>query len=70
MWLPWRGGNSAEQARQRRAKSKPTGKVKGRVTHNAAIAQARKKHRQAALRLLRAGKITPKQYQERLREIG
>jgi hypothetical protein len=67
IWVPWRLGSPSQQAAQRRAKGRA---VKGQVTSKAAIAQARKAHRKKALKELRAGKLTPKQYQRRLRQIG
>src|SRR5215471_7754746 len=67
MWVPWRRGNPEQQARQRRAGGRA---VRGVQTSKAAIAAARKKHRRQALKQLRAGKLTPKQYQKRLKEIG
>lgn len=67
IWVPWRLGSPTQQAAQRRAKGRA---VKGTMTHNAAINAARKSHRKKALKDLRAGRITPKQYRQRLDEIG
>lgn len=71
-WVPWRGGHTArEQARRKaiRAARKPKA-TRGRVSDKAAQERARKAHRKAALKQLRAGKMTPAQYRKRLREIG
>jgi hypothetical protein len=67
VWVPWRLGSPDQQAAQRRAGGRA---VRGQVASSAAIAGARKKHRKEALKLLRKGKLTPKQYQKRLKEIG
>lgn len=66
-WVPWKMGDATQQARARRSGGR---QVRGQVASSAAIRQARSKHRKAALKQLRAGKITPKQYQRRLKEIG
>jgi hypothetical protein len=67
VWVPWRTGSPTQQAAQRRAKGRT---VRGQVTSKKAIERARKEHRKKAFKELKAGKITPKQYQERLRKIG
>lgn len=60
-------GSPTEQARARRSGGR---QVRGQVASKAAIASARKAHRKAALKQLRAKKITPAQYRKRLKEIG
>jgi 3-hydroxyacyl-CoA dehydrogenase len=60
-------GSPAQQAAWRRTGGRP---VRGRVASKAAIATARKKHRQKALKRLRAGKLTPAEYQKLIKRIG
>ena len=75
MWVPWRPGSTAahqraamaRKAAKKRAKGRP---VKGITSGKAAAERARKKHRQQALKDLRAKRITVKQYHKRLDEIG
>ena len=67
IWVPWRMGGPTEQARARRSGGRQT---RGQVSDKRAIAQARAKHRRAALAKLRKGKITPAQYQKELKRIG
>lgn len=72
MWVPWQPGSTGrEQARikARRAARKGGGSG-GQMGHSAAVAKARKAHRKAALKQLKAGKITPAQYHKQLRAIG
>lgn len=66
IWVPWRAGSATHQAAQRRTKGRMSGQVAGKT----AINNARKAHRKKALKALKAGKLTPKQYQQKLREIG
>lgn len=67
VWVPWRMGSPTQQAINRRAGGRS---VRGQVASSAAIANARKKHRKEALKQLRKGRLTPKQYQKRIKEIG
>jgi hypothetical protein len=67
VWVPWRLGSPTQQAAQRRAGGRT---VRGQVAAKAATASARSKHRKEALRQLRKGRLTPKQYRARIKEIG
>lgn len=58
MWVPWRPGNPGQQ-----------GRTRGIVSGGQAAAKARQRHRQAAFKRFKAGKLTPRQYAKALEKI-
>jgi hypothetical protein len=60
MWVPWKAGQPGQQSRGTR----------GTMTGDQAAAKARQRKRQDAFKLLKKGKITPAQYQAKLKKIG